>query len=161
MKVIKVAEYVKGGKYKYHIRDVMVDDADYDWLRQYTWVFKNGYAATKIGRTYQGMHRMIMGVLPKQPIIVDHIDNNHLNNQRSNLRLANRYQNQQNRKTNKNNSLPKGIRRLPSGRYNVRIQAFGERVIVGTFNTLEEAIEERNRVAKHKHGEFMNPSHPV
>lgn len=161
MKIIKVGEYKKNGRYRVIVRDIMVDDSDYDWLREYKWVIKNGYAATKVGRHYSFMHRMIMGVLPKEDVIVDHIDNNKHNNQRSNLRVCNRYQNQQNRKTNKNNTLPKGVRRLPSGRYNVRVQAFGERYIVGTFDSLEEAIAERNRVAKHMHGEFMNPAHPV
>lgn len=161
MKIIKIAKTNRSAKIKLRLIDVLVDDADYDWLKQYDWSIRNGYAATKIGRTYQSMHRLIMGVLPKEPILIDHIDGNPFNNQRANLRRANRFQNQQNRKTNRNNTLPKGIRKLPSGKYNVRVQAFGERWVIGTFDTLEEAISERNRVAKHKHGDFFRESHPV
>lgn len=159
MKTFTITEVRRKGKYKYKLHQVLVDDADYEWLQQYNWVYRDGYAATKIGHFYTSMHRMILGVMRKDPIFVDHIDNNKLNNQRSNLRRANRFQNQQNRKTNKNNTLPKGIRLLPSGKYNVRIQSFGERKVIGTFDTLEDAVQERNRVAKQQHGDFFNPSY--
>lgn len=160
MKIIPV-------KHKNKIYKVMVDDEDYPELVKYDWVWRTGqkktegYACRKIGRRYEGMHRVVMGALYKEPVIIDHIDGNHCNNQKYNLRRADRCQNQQNRKTNKDNTLPKGIRKLPSGRYNVRIQTYNARKIVGTFNTLEEAVAERNRVAKQLHGEFFNPSYIV
>jgi len=97
----------------------------------------------------------------KEEILVDHQNGNKRDMRRKNLRRADRFQNQQNRKTNKGNTLPKGIRQLPSGRFNVRIQTYGKRVIVGTFDTLEEALAERNRVAKQLHGEFFNASHMI
>jgi hypothetical protein len=152
MKIIKVRK----GKIDHRI---MVDDEDYDEMMKYKWTWRNGYAQTKIFGHYIGMHRLIMGAMRGDPDLIDHWDTNHKNNQKYNLRRANRFQNQQNRRTNKKNTLPKGIRLLPSGKYNVRIQAFGERQVIGTFDTLEEAVEERNRVATHKHGEFMNPSY--
>ncbi len=102
-----------------------------------------------------------MGVTHGDDIIVDHVDGSHENNQKNNLRFADRCQNQQNRKTNKANTLPKGIRLLPSGKYNVRLQTYKKRVIVGTFPTLDEAINERNRVAKHLHKDFYRPSHHI
>lgn len=159
MKIIKVAKVSRSNKIRLRLVDIMVDDADYDWLRQYSWSIRNGYAATKIGHRYQSMHRLIMGVMPKEPVLIDHLDTNPYNNQRYNLRRANRFQNQQNRKTNRKNTLPKGIRQLPSGKFNVRVQAFGERWVIGTYNTLEEAVAERNRVAKLKHGEFFNAAY--
>lgn len=137
----------------------MVDDEDFERLSAYHWIWRNGYACTRLFGNYIGMHRLIMEAYRGEDVIIDHIDGNHRNNLRSNLRRATRCQNQQNRKTNKNNTLPKGVRLLPSGRYNVRIQTENKRVIVGTFDTLEEAVSERNRVAKHLHGDFMNPSY--
>lgn len=154
MKIIKVRK----DKYTHYIK---VDDADYEWLSKYHWIWRNGYACTRLAGRYTGMHRLIMGVYYGDKVLIDHKDNNHKNNQRYNLRKANKFQNQQNRKTNKGNTLPKGIRKLPSGKYNVRIQTYGKRNIIGTFDTLDEAINERNRVAKHLHGEFFNPSHPI
>lgn len=152
MQIIKVRK----GKIDHRI---MVDDADFEALSKFRWVWRNGYACTRIFGNYIGMHRLIMEAHRGEDIIIDHIDNNHKNNQRSNLRRANRFQNQQNRKTNRKNTLPKGIRLLPSGKYNVRIQTNGQRVIVGTFDTLEKAVDERNRVARQLHGEFCNESY--
>lgn len=144
-----------------HSHYIQVDDSDFEHLNGYHWIWRNGYACTRVGGRYIGMHRLIMGVYYGEDIIIDHIDGNRRNNQRVNLRKANRFQNQQNRKTNKGNKLPKGIRLLPSGKYNVRLQTNGSRVLLGTFDSLELALEERNRVAKQLHGEFFRASHPI
>lgn len=149
---------VRKGKTDHHI---MVDEADYDSISKYHWIWRNGYACTRLFGSYIGMHRVLMDAMRGEDVIIDHIDGNHKNNQRSNLRRATRCQNQQNRKTNRNNTLPKGIRLLPSGKYNVRIQTEKSRKVVGTFDTLEVALNERNRVAQLLHGEFYNASHPV
>ena len=61
----------------------LVDDEDFDMLNQYTW-YGDKYAQTTIERKSVQMHRLIM----KTPrwMVVDHIDHNGLNNQKSNLR---------------------------------------------------------------------------
>lgn len=161
MKELIISEKKATSKYRTKLYKILLDDEDYEWARSRKWTFVNDRPATKMGGRYIGIHRLVMGVQRGEDVIVDHIDGNPLNNQKSNLRVCNRFENQQNRKTNKNNTLPKGIRLLPSGKYNVRIQSYNKRVVVGTFDTLEEAIEERNRVAKQLHGEFFRPSHPV
>lgn len=138
---------------------IKVDDEDYGWLRNFHWIWRNGYACTRQFGAYIGMHRLIMGVGRGDNVIIDHIDGSHINNQKYNLRKADRCQNQQNRKTNRKNTLPKGIRKLGSGKYNVRIQAYNTRKVVGTFDTLEEAVSERNRVARQLHKDFYNPSY--
>lgn len=156
MKIIKVFE-ANGTPH-----DVMVDDDLYDELNTYIWTWRNGYASRKMGNgsVYQ-MHRQVGGAAFREKIIIDHIDGDHHNNQRSNLRRADRFQNQQNRKTNKGNKLPKGIRLLPSGKYNVRVQGWNKRHVFGAFNTVEQAVEARNRFAAELHGEFMKPSHLI
>lgn len=159
MKIIKAWYTNTTGKTR--AKEILVDDEDFALLSEYRWIWRDGYAFTLIGRRYYSLHRMVMKAPPKDPVIIDHKDNNHQNCQKYNLRRANRFQNQQNRKTNKDNTLPKGIRLLPSGKYNVRLQAYNRRKVIGTFDTLEEAINERNRVAKQWHGEFYNASHPI
>lgn len=154
MKIIKV--YKDTTMY-----EVKVDDADYPNLIKFPWTWRDGYAATKITRRYYQMHRMIMGANIGEDVIIDHEDGDHTNNQRSNLRRADRFQNQQNRKTNIGNTLPKGIRLLPNGKYNVRVQSYNKRIVFGAFNTLEQAIEARNAKAKELHGEFFRASHEI
>lgn len=155
MKIINV--YEKNGP----VHEVMVDDEDYDFLMTFEWIWREGYAVRKVGRTFYQMHRQIRGVYFKEPILVDHEDGNHCNNQKYNLRRANRFQNQQNRKTNEGNKLPKGIRLLPNGKYNVRVQAYNSRRVFGAFDTLEEAVEARNAKARELHGEFARDAHMI
>lgn len=155
MKIIQV-EDTKSNKY-----DIMVDDADYDELMKYTWIWRDGYAVRKMNGSYFGMHRALKSVQWREDIIVDHISGDHCDNRQCNLRLANRYENQQNRKTNEGNTYPKGIRRLPSSKFNVRVQAFGKRVGGGTFDTLEEALNKRNEIAQELHGQFYRAAHPI
>lgn len=139
--------------------EVLVDDEDYPELMKYSWTWRNGYAATRMGRTYYQLHRMVMGVLFREQVIVDHKNNNHHDCQKHNLRRADRFQNQQNRKTNVNATLPKGIRQLPSGKYNVRVQGWNKRYVFGAYDTQEEAVAARNAFAKELHKEFFNPSY--
>lgn len=66
----------------------MLDDADYETIAAFRWSFSgHGYAMRKERRSKTVyMHRALAGATTGQ--IVDHIDGNTLNNQRSNLRLT-------------------------------------------------------------------------
>jgi hypothetical protein len=76
---------------------IIVDDADYDWLSQYTWNVNMyiGYATTSIrtnGRQRMiVMHRLIMDAPAGST--VDHINRNRADNRRSNLRFVTRSEN--------------------------------------------------------------------
>jgi hypothetical protein len=81
----------------------LVDDEDYDYLMQWKWHFYKGthshYAVCSLPRkngkrTGFRMHRLIMNTPPD--LVVDHIDHNGLNNQKSNLRNCTKCQNQAN-----------------------------------------------------------------
>lgn len=84
-----------------------VDDQDYDYLVQFNWrmTFNHhdspGYVGCTVGskskndrRRYM-MHRLIMK--PPQHLVIDHIDHDPLNNQRSNLRIVTHKQNAENK----------------------------------------------------------------
>lgn len=82
---------------------ILVDDADLEWLSQYTWsVNPKGYAVTS-GRSVNGkqptlfMHRLIMNA--PAGMLVDHINHLRHDNRRSNLRIVTA-------KENQNNQLP-------------------------------------------------------
>lgn len=86
----------------------IVDDEDYEWLSQWKWYLDDkGYAVReetiprherKDPSKYQQRRiRMQNVILPPEPnTMVDHRDRNALNNQRDNLRIATRAQNNRN-----------------------------------------------------------------
>jgi hypothetical protein len=95
---------------------VFVDDDDFDELSKYKWIIdkwhKTNYAYRRefnnwIIKTIL-IHRHIIDIEDKR--MVDHIDGNWLNNQKSNLRLCTNSQNQMNRwKTVRNSSWLKWV----------------------------------------------------
>lgn len=86
---------------------------------------------------------------------LDHINGIRDDNRISNLRVADRSENNVNSKKYKNNSSGyKGVHELPCGRFKSRIQFRGSRLSLGIFNTAEEAYEAYKEAAKDIHGEF-------
>lgn len=89
----------------------MVDDMDYKWLKKIKWYAKKSntkyYAVNGNPKTY--MHRIILGLSHDDPRLSDHIDQNSLNNQRSNLRIATPQQNCHNSPSRKGSSRFKGV----------------------------------------------------
>ena len=118
----------------------------------------HGYLRMKIDdKTYQA-HRLawlyVHGHMPTYSI--DHIDGDKLNNRISNLREANRSQNNQNgRASERKHDLPRGVGiSHPSGRFKASISLGNKRRHLGTFNTPEEAGEFYQLAADLLHGEF-------
>lgn len=90
----------------------LVDDEDYDWLINYNWRYcrdtydrdirNTAYARStpnSNGKAFR-MHRLILerhGILDSHQKLVDHIDGDGLNNQKTNLRLVSNSQNCMNR----------------------------------------------------------------
>jgi hypothetical protein len=72
-----------------------VDAADYEWLNQWTWSTRGGYAIRLEKRKVIYMHRQITKT-PKG-MIVDHTNRNKLDNTRANLRNVTQAENAQNR----------------------------------------------------------------
>lgn len=81
----------------------------------------------------------VYGKMPNRQI--DHINGNRADNRIANLREATQEQNMHNRSLLSNGATGKvGVtKRKRTGRYEVRIQAFGIRQYVGGFSTAEEA----------------------
>ncbi len=141
-----------------------VDDEDFELLSKLKWNAKKGrntfYAARHDYRPgiFDGtifLHRLLLKV-PKG-FFIDHIDNNGLNNQKSNLRLCTPSQNGFNVKKYKTNTSGyKGIVSIKSGRWSARISINNKRINLGNFNTKEEAYKSYCEAAKKYRGEFAN-----
>lgn len=149
---MKTIELTKG-----HV--AFVDDDMYDFLSQWKWRYSNNYAVRgdRTSGKYKTiwMHRVILAVVNKN-IYVDHKDCNTLNNQLSNLRLADKHQNGCNRGNQCNNTSGyKGVSWFkPRKKWRVRIRLRGRQILVGFFADITDAAKAYNEAASVYHGEF-------
>lgn len=141
----------------------LVDDDIYEYLNQWEWhaLFNNQkwYAQRMVGkrpfRKHVYMHRIIMNITnPK--ILVDHVDNDGLNNQRLNLRICSDNQNKYNRNKQGNNiSGYKGVFwDSQKQKYHATIKANGVLIHLGFFDNPIDGAYAYDEAAKKYHGEF-------
>jgi hypothetical protein len=126
----------------------LVDEADYLLISQYHWNIVNGYV--KSGRTL--MHRLILDVTDPNKHI-DHIDHNRLNNQRSNLRICTRSENQHNRVKQKSTSQFKGVTKY-AGRWFAQIRNNNQYIYLGLFKNEITAAKAYDRASRELHKDF-------
>lgn len=136
----------------------LVDDQDYDRVSSYRWTTLKQphtcYAYTKVreGSRWKTiyLHRLILGVLPG--FKVDHVSGNGLDCRRSNLRIVDDCQSNQNR-TGRGVGF-KGLSKTPSGKWNVRIRANGKTHRLGIFESDIEAAKAYDEAALRLCGPF-------
>jgi hypothetical protein len=139
----------------------LVDDEDFEYLNQFKWcaakINKNYYASKGRSINLIKMHRLIMKT-PKG-FVVDHIDHNTLNNQKSNLRNCLSRQNTANR-TPSGTSKYLGVSVFKTGKFKGKISGYitanKKRYSLGYFKTEEAAARKYDEMAKMCHGEFAN-----
>lgn len=138
----------------------IVDDSDYEYLNKWTWNLakrKNtNYAARREGEKTILMHRVLLNINDTK-ILADHVDGDGLNNQRINIRVANRTQNNSNRKAiGISKYLGVFYHSYDSRRKRWYSQIFsnGKKTFIGYFETEEEAALAYNNKAKIIHGKF-------
>lgn len=135
----------------------LVDEEDYDLVNSYSWYAHKSdnrmYAARKDSNgKHVYLHRFLVG---KIGYLVDHIDGNGLNNQKSNLRLCSFSQNGANTKARKTNkSGYKGV--SPNGKhgYMALISFNHKRKYLGTFSSEKDAAKAYDKEAVIFHGKF-------
>ena len=133
-----------------------------DYLKPYLNIYnyytiqlcKNG--KVKLFKVHRLIYEVYNGTIP-EGLCIDHIDNNKTNNNIDNLRLANRSENNCNKKVQKNNTTGyKNISLTKSNTYEVKISKNNKKVYCKKFKTLEEAIINRDLKLKEFHNDFMN-----
>lgn len=141
----------------------IVDDRDYGRLIQFNWVFVSairnqnqcGYASSRINGKNIPMHRLILNT--PDGMVVDHVNQNGLDNRRNNIRNCTQSQNMQNSGKKKTN--PWGFKGVsfhkPTKSWMARIRfSNGFRKNLGYFRTPKDAGEAYAIAAKIHHGEF-------
>jgi len=140
---------------------ILIDDENYDWLIKYKWYLDiTGYARINIWisgkRTQKLIHQLIINSQKGEEI--DHIDRNTLNNQKENLRVVNKAQNQMNSKS-RNGSVSKfkGVGwHKRDKKWTAKICLNYKTRWLGYFNNEIDAAKAYNKAAKELFGEYAN-----
>lgn len=122
---------------------------------------KNGYNNIKYKGYFWGVHLMIGNAFidnPDNKPIIDHIDNNRLNNNLNNLRWATSKENAHNRVLYKNNTSGyKGVYwNKEKKKWYAMICEDYKLKNLGYFDSKEDAIKKRLTTAKELMGDFIN-----
>ena len=147
-------------------QETIVDAADYDLFSRFRWCAlwcpdRQSFCAARnvrrmIGKGYTTsyLHREILGLQRGDYRTADHRNHDTLDNRRKNLRIATNSQQQQNKRTQKNNLL--GIKGVScrKGRFIARIMVNGKALHLGSRRTAEEAHLLYCEFAKQFHGQF-------
>jgi len=148
----------------------LVEPADYYPLKTFNWFLcGNGkffYAFTTLkigpGKTkLASMHRMLMD--PPAHLLVDHHDNNSLDNRRANLRLATHSENCCNRQKIRTKTSSKYIGvyfEKRTGKWTSKIRIPGKRIWLGRFDSEIDAARAYDKAAKKYHKEFARLNFP-
>ena len=152
-----------------HGKVAVVDDHDYEDLRQDNW------HASKCGDVWYArrgehclfMHRLVMERAIGRPLqpgeLVDHVNRDTLDNRRSNLRVATKAQNSQNEVRRIGASRFKGVARGTHSKVNpwrAYINACGRQIALGRFPDEESAARAYDEAAAEYFGEFARTNFP-
>jgi hypothetical protein len=138
----------------------LVDDEDFEELSKHKWFYcAIGYAVRNKSKKIPGlvrciyMHREIMNC--PQEMIIDHVDHDTLNNQKSNLRICTYSQNLVNRLKyirSEKSSNYKGVDYCNKSGNKWRVRVWNKHI--GYYETELEAALVYDKIAKEIYGEF-------
>lgn len=143
-------------------RPMLVDDWDYEILKNYQWHESFGYARMRKKRSYVGektqqilAHRLILWCPKKME--TDHINGNRLDNRKENLRIVTRSQNSQNKGKRKKeySSKFKGVSLIKeSSKWYAGIRINKKSLNIGHYNNEVDAARAYDEKAKELFGEY-------
>lgn len=146
----------------------LVDDEDFEYLNQFKWCLRgtglgNFYAIRAFRKSKKNnitgsisMHRQLMK--PEKGYVIDHLDGNTLNNQKTNLRICTQSDNCKNQKMSINNKCGyKGVcQQKNSKKFISQICYNNKKIYLGSFISIIDAARAYNEAAIKYHGEFAN-----
>ena len=141
--------------------EIIIDEDEFNNLKQYTWYISNGYVLGKINNKQIRLHRYIMkcdNIIK----VVDHINKNPLDNRKSNLRICTRQQNNCNSTKRKNaTSKYHGVYfNKRSKSWNTSCSIDGKFKHIGYFKNEIDAAKAYDNYIKLNGTEFYNLNFP-
>ena len=136
--VVKVPLHGKYGVDKF----TLVDFQDLDVANKFKWTVHHGYVRVNRNSEEIYLHRLIMSKYDNNDHLVDYINNNRLDNTRSNLRRVTNSQNCKNRRINSNNTSGfKGVWwHTRDKKWHAQIAVDGDRIHLGYFEDIKDAV---------------------
>lgn len=131
-----------------------IDWVDLKKVAGITWyLHKKGYARgfDKSSKKQVYLHNIILR--KKDGLVVDHINENKLDNRRKNLRYLTNLQNIT-RSGSRAKGVPKGTYRMPNGTWRAAINENGKTKLIGFFSTVDKAAEAYNKEARKLYGKL-------
>lgn len=142
------------------------DIEDYELINQYCWhKHKDGYLRTRYDcingkNKYILMHRLIMvGYSKDMKIEIDHINGKPNDNQKENMRITDHKSNMKNTKLYSNTTH--GCNGVYYSKKEKKFKAHISKTNLGTFKTVEEAIDARKNAEKLMFGEFLRDKEDI
>ncbi len=144
---------------------VQIDRKDAHYLKEYNWHIakkeNNRFYVVAAVKTVDKwtkiyLHRLILKNILGEDTnkLVDHANNDSLDNRRSNLRYCSKAENNRNRKLNSNNKTGfKGVSKS-GNKYQAFIYVQGQPNYLGLFSTPEAGARAYRQAAKELHGVF-------
>jgi|SRR3989304_10592370 len=143
----------------------LIDDEDFDRINKFKWTAdksKNTFYAIRrrFGKKIY-LHRVIINIEKGQ--IIDHIDGNGLNNQKSNLRICTQSENSMNKKKKTGNiGKFKGVHwNEERKKWKVEIKKKEKRIFLGRFDNQYEAAIAYDQAAIKYFGNFARLNFPI
>lgn len=132
--------------------EALFDREDYPKIAQHRWMQSDrSYVYTTIDGHNMMLHRLIMDC--PDGMVVDHINHNRLDNRKCNLRICTTMQNSWNTIHPRSTDGFRGVTKRKND-WRVEITVNHERIIIGYYDTFEEAVEARLKAEQFYLGEF-------
>jgi hypothetical protein len=155
----------------------IVDDDTYEWASQVKWYVQRHHRGAKVYyyvarsqyvRSTKAhlpviyLHRLVLGLYRDDPVEVDHINHDTLDNRACNLRACTTAENQRNSVNPKGSSIYRGVCWHKNNHlWQVQININGRRKYLGNFHDEKEAAISYDNAAKVFHGEFAQLNFPA
>lgn len=147
--------------------EIKVCNKDYEFLNKIKWHLNNhGYPRCAPSFKFKYLMHSLL-IKPKENFVVDHINQNKLDNRRCNLRYVNKSQNAMNSgksKSRKGRALSSKYRGVYCdkryGSFDAYCTKDGKRFYAGRFSDEIGAAKARDKLAKKLHGEFAYLNFP-